>query len=202
VAKTLYFSSQNTVNCYKSFCSVSKFLITNTTFFSSWNICSIIFLISITYLVLVHNYNAIKCICFISPRQRAGMSSRSITKQCRMDCSRIWPTSICFPINLCNIPISAWGYPIWSYKSNHHSPSSWIMPCLKPLQIKVGTQTIHLSEAALGRSLKSIRFLFMNTVQFIFIQNAIRKFREKKKKNSALEHRIKRPVKIVVIKME
>jgi hypothetical protein len=76
------------------------------------------------------------------------------------------------------------------------------MPCLKPLQIKVGTQTIHLSEAALGRSLKSIRFLFMNTVQFIFIQNAIRKFREKKRKNSALEHRIKRPVKIVVIKME
>ena len=32
VAKTLYLSSQNTVDCYKSFCSVSKFLITNTTF--------------------------------------------------------------------------------------------------------------------------------------------------------------------------
>ena len=35
VAKALYFSSQNTVNCYKSFCSVSKFFITNTIFFSS-----------------------------------------------------------------------------------------------------------------------------------------------------------------------
>ena len=33
VAKTLYLSSQNTVDCYKSFCSVSKFLITNITFF-------------------------------------------------------------------------------------------------------------------------------------------------------------------------
>ena len=34
-------------------------MITNTTFFSSWNICSIVFLISITYLVLVYNYNTI-----------------------------------------------------------------------------------------------------------------------------------------------
>ena len=33
VAKALYLSSQNTVDCYKSFCSVSKFFITNTTFF-------------------------------------------------------------------------------------------------------------------------------------------------------------------------
>ena len=33
VGKTLYISSQNTVNCYKSFYLVSKFLITNTTFF-------------------------------------------------------------------------------------------------------------------------------------------------------------------------
>jgi hypothetical protein len=33
VAKTLYLSSQNTVNYYKSFCSVFKFWITNTTFF-------------------------------------------------------------------------------------------------------------------------------------------------------------------------
>jgi len=33
VAKALYFFSQNTVDCYKLFCSVSKFLITNTTFF-------------------------------------------------------------------------------------------------------------------------------------------------------------------------
>jgi uncharacterized membrane protein len=80
VAKALYFSSQNTVNCYKSFCSVSKFLITNTIFFLSWNICSIIPLISITYLALVHNYNIIKCICFINPRQHAGMSSRIIYK--------------------------------------------------------------------------------------------------------------------------
>ena len=34
VGKALYLFSQNTVDCYKSFCSVSKFLITNTTFFS------------------------------------------------------------------------------------------------------------------------------------------------------------------------
>ena len=34
VAKALYLSSQNTVDCYKLFYSVSKFLITNTTFFS------------------------------------------------------------------------------------------------------------------------------------------------------------------------
>jgi hypothetical protein len=27
---------------------------------------------------LVHNYNTIKCVCFINPRQRAGMSSRKI----------------------------------------------------------------------------------------------------------------------------
>jgi len=53
VAKALYFSSQNSVDCYKSFYSVSKFLITNTTFFfPSWNIGSIIPLVSITYLAL------------------------------------------------------------------------------------------------------------------------------------------------------
>ena len=34
VAKGLYLSSQKTVDCYKLFCSVSMFLITNTTFFS------------------------------------------------------------------------------------------------------------------------------------------------------------------------
>ena len=34
VVKILYLSSQNTVECYKLFYSVSKFLITNTTFFS------------------------------------------------------------------------------------------------------------------------------------------------------------------------
>jgi len=33
VGKSLYLSSQNTVDCYKSFFSVSKFFITNTTFF-------------------------------------------------------------------------------------------------------------------------------------------------------------------------
>ena len=33
-------------------------------------------LISITDLALIHNYNTIKCICFISQQQRAGMSSR------------------------------------------------------------------------------------------------------------------------------
>jgi len=76
VAKSLYLSSQNTVDCYKSFCSVSKFLITNITFLPSWNICSIIPLISIIYLTLVHNYNTIKCIYFISPWQRTGKLSR------------------------------------------------------------------------------------------------------------------------------
>jgi len=34
VTKALYLSSQNIVDCYKLFYSVSKFLITNTTFFS------------------------------------------------------------------------------------------------------------------------------------------------------------------------
>jgi hypothetical protein len=68
VVKALYLSSQNTVDYHKSFCLISKFLITNTTFFSSWNICFIISLFSIIYLVLVHNYNTVKCICFISSR--------------------------------------------------------------------------------------------------------------------------------------
>ena len=76
MAKALYISSQNTVDCYKSFCLVSKFLITNTTFFSSWNIGSIIPLVSITYLLLVYNYNTIRYIYFINSRQCAGMPSR------------------------------------------------------------------------------------------------------------------------------
>ena len=86
MAKALYLSSQNTVDCYKSFCSVSKFLITNTTFFPSWNICFIILLISITYLKLFHNYNTIKCICFINLRQRACMLSRSTWKENQRQC--------------------------------------------------------------------------------------------------------------------
>jgi len=49
-------------------------------FFPSWNICSIIPLISIIYLALVHNYNTIKYICFINPRQRVGISSRNNLK--------------------------------------------------------------------------------------------------------------------------
>ena len=76
VAKALYLSAQNTMDCYKSFCSVSKFFITNTTFFflvKYWLHHTFSF---ITHLVLVHNYNTIKYICFISPRQRAGMPSR------------------------------------------------------------------------------------------------------------------------------
>jgi hypothetical protein len=77
VAKALYLSSQNTLDCYNSFCSVSKFFITNTIFFLSWNIYFIISLISITYLALVHNYSNIKCICFISSRQCADLSSRN-----------------------------------------------------------------------------------------------------------------------------
>jgi len=76
VTKALYLSSQNTVDCYKLFCSTSEFFITNITFFPSWNICFIIPLISITYLALVHNYNTTKCICFISLRQRTRKSSR------------------------------------------------------------------------------------------------------------------------------
>jgi hypothetical protein len=73
VAKALYLPSQNTVDCYKSFCSVSKFWSPTQLFFSSWNTGSIIPLVSITYLALVHNYNTIKYICFINPRQRADM---------------------------------------------------------------------------------------------------------------------------------
>jgi hypothetical protein len=42
-------------------------------FFPSWNIDSIIPLVSITYLVLVLNFNTIKYICFISSWHRAGM---------------------------------------------------------------------------------------------------------------------------------
>jgi hypothetical protein len=55
------------------FCSVSKFWSPIQLFFSSWNIGSIIPLVSITYLVLVYNYNTIKYICFISLRQRADI---------------------------------------------------------------------------------------------------------------------------------
>jgi hypothetical protein len=73
VAKTLYLSSQNTVNYYKSFCSVSKFWITNTTFFLSWNICFIISLISIINLTLIYNYNIIKYIYFINQQQHANI---------------------------------------------------------------------------------------------------------------------------------
>ena len=74
VAKALYLFSQNTVDCYKSFCSVSKFFITNTTFFF---VMKYLFHYTFNFYYLsVHNYNIIKCICFINPRQRAGMSSR------------------------------------------------------------------------------------------------------------------------------
>ena len=55
MTKTLYISSQNNIDCYKLFCSVSKFLITNTTFFRHEIFASsylfIIPLVSITYLV-------------------------------------------------------------------------------------------------------------------------------------------------------
>jgi hypothetical protein len=76
VLKILYLSLPNIVDCYKSFCSVSKFFLSPTqVFFSSWNSSSIIPLVSIIYLVLVHNYKNIKYICFISPWQRASMPS-------------------------------------------------------------------------------------------------------------------------------
>jgi hypothetical protein len=75
--KTQYLSSQNTVDCYKSFCSVSKFFITNTTFFSIMKYCSIIHLVSITYLALVHNYNTIKYICFINSQQHVNIPSEN-----------------------------------------------------------------------------------------------------------------------------
>ena len=78
MAKALYLSSQNTVDCYKSFCSVSKFLITNTTFFSIMKyLFHHTFNFYITYLALVHNYNTIKYICFISLWAAAGKSSRA-----------------------------------------------------------------------------------------------------------------------------
>ena len=76
VGKALYLSSQNTVDCYKSLCSVSKFFDhQHNFFFPSWNIGLIIPLVSITYLALVYNYNTIKYICFISPRQCGDMPS-------------------------------------------------------------------------------------------------------------------------------
>jgi len=71
VAKTLYLFSQNTVDCYKSFCLVSKFLIINIIFFPSWNIGSIIPLMFITYLALIYNFNIIKYIYFINLQQHA-----------------------------------------------------------------------------------------------------------------------------------
>ena len=57
MGKTLQLSSQNTVNCYNLFYSVSKFLITNTTFFFSWNIGFITPSVFITYLALIRNFN-------------------------------------------------------------------------------------------------------------------------------------------------
>jgi hypothetical protein len=69
VAKILYLSSQNTVDCYKSFCSIFKFWSPTQLFFPSWNISSIISLVSIIYLALIYNYNTIKYIYFINPRQ-------------------------------------------------------------------------------------------------------------------------------------
>jgi len=79
VAKTLYLSSQNTVDCYKSFCSISKFWSPTQLFFLSWNIGSIIPLVSITYLALLHT---IKYIYFISPRQSASMHLVTLSKWC------------------------------------------------------------------------------------------------------------------------
>ena len=73
MTKEMHLSSQNTVNCYKSFCSVFKFWSSTQIFFPSWNISPIISLVFITYLALVHNYNTIKYIYFISPRQCVGM---------------------------------------------------------------------------------------------------------------------------------
>jgi len=67
--KTLWIATNHFVQ------SLSFFLSSTQLFFPSWNISSIIHLVSITYLVLVHNYNTIKYICFIRPHQRAGMLS-------------------------------------------------------------------------------------------------------------------------------
>ena len=124
MAKALYLSSQNTVDCYKSFCSVSKFLITNTTFFFSlWNICSIISLISITYLVLVHNYDTIKCICFISPRQRAGMSSRCNLMQ---ETIKVFMCLSCFRWTINLVWFCSIYYMISSFKKKKWSLSNFI----------------------------------------------------------------------------
>ena len=69
VAKELYLSSQNIVDCYKLFCSIYKFFITNKTFFFRHEILAPSYLqFFITYLALVHNYNTIKHIYFISAR--------------------------------------------------------------------------------------------------------------------------------------
>ena len=98
MAKTLYLSSQNTVDCYKSFCSVFKFWSPTQFFFLSWNNGSIIPLVSINYLALVHNYNSIKYICFISPQQHADMnlafyenaSGHIVKTMCTQYCSNIY----------------------------------------------------------------------------------------------------------------
>jgi len=65
--KTLYIATNHFIQ-FLSFWSSTQF------FFPSWNICFIIPLISITYPVLVHNYNTTKYIYFINSRQRAYIS--------------------------------------------------------------------------------------------------------------------------------
>jgi hypothetical protein len=76
VVKALYLSFQNTMDCYKLFCLISKFWSPTQLFFPLWNISSIIPLVSITYLVLVYNYNTIKYICFINSQKARGNISR------------------------------------------------------------------------------------------------------------------------------
>jgi hypothetical protein len=71
--KTLWIATNHFLQSL-SFWSPTQFL------FPLWNIGSIIPLIFIIYLALVHNYNTIKYICFINPRQRPSMPSRNNIK--------------------------------------------------------------------------------------------------------------------------
>ena len=52
----------------------------------SWNIGSIIPLVSITYLVLIYNYNNIKYICFINPWQCARCHLVCVCKDTHVCC--------------------------------------------------------------------------------------------------------------------
>jgi hypothetical protein len=67
-------------------------------FFPSWNIGSIILLVSITYLALVYNYNTIKYICFINPWPHGECISLLIkTARCNIIIARRLPRNLINP---------------------------------------------------------------------------------------------------------